>query len=720
MANATITASVAEQTVQENNDAVVRFNLSSALTSSTTVKVSVNPQGGATTADYGPLFYHMGTLAGGWLSVPNDGVITINAGFTAFELKTNITNDTITEGYDSLAFTVAQTASSVGIADSWWVPSLVKLLDAQGTGAAATPRSIAAGATTAGVEGSGTRAEATFTMSNSGATYANNEVRVSMYGLGGAAAADYTGNLQYKLVGGSWGDVPAGGLITIPNTHTSFQLGILIATDSLTETSEAISFNVAQTTSSVGLVDSWWVPNTVNLQDAPGTGAAALPRTITADATATAIEGSGTPAIATFSVLYDPTDAVVDTADYASTQVRVSMYGLGGAAAADYTGVFNYQIGTGGAWSSVPANGLITIPNTATKFQLSQAIVTDSLTEASEGISFNVAQTTSSIGLVDSWWVPSTVNIQDAQGTGAVAAPRTITTNALTDVVTGMEGSPTPASAAFHISYDGGVGTVLADYASTQVQVSMYGTGGATPADYVNGSFKYDLGLGAGPQTVPNGGLITVPNNAITLTLSVAASTDAITETGEGITFTVTQTTASLGLVNSWFVQNTAALADVTSIYTTVTGAIGPDHFIANTGIPDMFVIPHGTSKASADGVTGAISGDPAAFISGEGFDTITGFLVGTDKIDLTNTVTTVTNLGSAATEEALIAALTAPGFNVFLGAGVVGTYTVTPAGWPANVYLLVDANGDNGWYPGVDTFIKIIGGGSVAFGDFV
>jgi hypothetical protein len=343
MANATITASVAEQTVQENNDAVVRFNLSSALTSSTTVKVSVNPQGGATTADYGPLFYHMGTLAGGWLSVPNDGVITINAGFTAFELKTNITNDTITEGYDSLAFTVAQTASSVGIADSWWVPSLVNLLDAVGTGAAATPRSIAAGATTAGVEGSATRAEATFTMSNSGATYANNEVRVSMYGLGGAAAADYTGNLQYKLVGGSWGDVPAGGLITIPNTHTSFQLGILIATDSLTETSEAISFNVAQTTSSVGLVNSWWVPNAVNLQDAPGTGAAALLRTITADApTATAVEGSATPAIATFSVLYDPTDAVVDTADYASTQVRVSMYGLGGAAAADYTGVFNY------------------------------------------------------------------------------------------------------------------------------------------------------------------------------------------------------------------------------------------------------------------------------------------------------------------------------------------------------------------------------------------
>ena len=541
-----------------------------------------------------------------------------------------------------------------------------------------------------------------------------------MYGLGGAAAADYTGNLQYKLAGGSWGDVPAGGLITIPNTHTSFQLGILIATDSLTETSEAISFNVAQTTSSVGLVNSWWVPNTVNLQDAPGTGAAALLRTITADApTATAVEGSATPAIATFSVSYDPTDVVVDTADYASTQVRVNMYGLGGAAAADYTGVFNYRIGTGGAWSSVPANGLITIQSTATQFQLSQAIVTDSLSEASEGISFNVAQTTSSIGLVDSWWVPSTVNIQDAQGTGAMALPRTITTTSPT--ITGMEGST--ATATFSVLYDPtDVVVDTADYASTQVRVSMYGLGGATPSDYLTGDLLWHIGTTPGGwSTVPGNGLITIPSTATLFQLAMEIKTDTIAETSEGIAFNVAQTTSSIGLVDSWFVQRTVDLADVTSIYTTVTGAIGPDHFTA-TGNPDMFVIPHGTSKAFADGATGlpGIAGDTGAFNSGELFDTITGFTAGTDKIDLTNTVTSLVVKGTAATEEALLTALNAPGFNVFLGAGVVGYYTVTPAGWPANVYFLVDANGDNGWYPGVDTFIKIVGGGSVTTADFV
>lgn len=710
MANATITATVAEQTVQENNDALVTFHLSSALTSSTTVKVSVNPQGGATTADYGTLYYHMGTGVGGWLTAPNDGVITINAGFNDFQLKTNITNDTITEGYDSLAFTVAQTTSSVGLENSWWVPSLVNLLDAVGTGAAATPRSIAAGATTPGVEGSPTRAEATFNLSGSGAAYANTEVRVSMYGLGGATAADYPGNLQVRF-GGSWADV-VGGLITVPGNAASFQLGILIATDSLTEATEGISFNVAQTTSSVGLVNSWWVPNTVNLQDAQGTGAAASPRTITADATATAIEGSTTPAIATFTV------SGGNTANFADTQVKVSMYGLGGAAAADYTGVFNYQIGTGGAWSSVPADGLITIPSTATQFQLSQAIVTDSLSETSEGISFNVAQTTSSIGLVDSWWVPSTVNIQDAQGTGAMALPRTITTTSPT--ITGMEGAT--ATATFSVLYDPtDVVVDTADYASTQVRVSMYGLGGATPSDYLTGDLLWHIGTTPGGwSTVPGNGLITIPSTATLFQLAMEIKTDAIAETSEGIAFNVAQTTSSIGLVDSWFVQRTVDLADVTSIYTTVTGAIGPDHFTGNTSIPDMFVIPHGTSTAAADGATGLLGGDYPYFTSGGNFDQIDSFTHGSDRIDLPITVSSIANLGTVSDELALIALLqaTSPAGVTY---GTIGVYT--GSGTHSNIlYYVADTNNNGQWDVASDTFIKIVGipAGALTTTDFV
>lgn len=710
MANATITAS-ATGTAQESNDALVTFTLSSALTSSTTVKATLTPQGGTVAGDYSGFQYHMGTGVGGWLTVPVDGMITLNAGFTSFQLKTSILYDTITEGYDSLAFTVAQTASSVGLENSWWVPSLVSLTDAVGTGTTALTRSISAGTTTNGVEG-GAMAAATFAMSGSGSTYASTEVRVTMNGLGGATLADYNGGLQYNI-GAGWANV-VGDLITVPATVASFQLGIAIATDSLTESTEGISFSAAQTAASVGLVNSWWVPSTVNILDAQGTGAVALPRTITANApTATAVEGSTAPATATFTV------SGGGTADYANTQVRVSMYGLGGATAVDYGGVFSYKL-QGVDQGSVPATGLITIPSSTTTLDLYIAIATDTLTEASEGISFNLAQTTSSLGLVDSWWVPSTVNLQDARGTGAMAFSRTITTSSPTTV--GMEGSTVPATATFAVSYDPtDVVVETADYASSQVRVSMYGLGGAAPVDYT-GDFQYRIGTSGTWVTVPGNGLITIPNTATAFQLSMLVATDTVSETGEAISFNVAQTTSSLGLVDSWWVPKTVDLADVTSVYTTVTGSVGPDHFTA-TANPDMFVIPHGTSKAMADGATGLIAGDIAAFISGESFDTITGFTAGTDKIDLPITVTSlsaVTIPGTPLNEEALIAALSVPAFTFALASGVVGTYSVSPGGPPANVYFFADTSGDGWWTPGLDTFVKIIGGVSVTTADFV
>ena len=598
MANATITASAAEQTVQENNDAIVTFLLTDAsgtptsLTSSTTVRVSVNPQGGATTADYGPagaLSYHMGHGVGGWLPVTG-GVITINAGFTDFQLKTNITNDTITEGYDSLAFTVAQTTSSVGLENSWWVPSLVNLLDAVGTGTAALTRKITADTSSKAVEGSadwniGTPGIASYHLSNSGAAYSTTEVRVSMYGLGGAISTDYSGfRFRTTTDNGTnwtaWATAVNNGTIEIGRNVTDFQLASLAVTDTYAETGEGISFNVAQTTSSVGLVDSWWVPNVVDLEDAPGTGAVALTRKITAPA--------------------DPIPGMEGAVDW-----------------------------SGGAASK-------------------------------------------------------------------------------------------PAIAEFEVSGGGSTAYAL----TTEVRVSMYGTGGAIPADYSGFRFRTTIDNGTNwtawtPAT--NNGTIDIGRYVTDFQLGSYAVTDTYAETGEAISFTVAQTTSSVGLIDSWWVQSTAGLSDVTSIYTTVTGAVGPDHFAGTSG-HDMFVIPHGTSKAFADGATGlpGIAGDTGAFNSGELFDTITGFAAGTDRIDLTNTVTSLALKGTAATEEALLNILNGPGFNVFLGPGVVGYYTVTPAGWPANVYFLVDANGDNGWYPGVDTFIKIVGGGSVTTADFV
>jgi hypothetical protein len=716
MANATITAAVAEKTVQENNDAIVRFHLSSQLTSSTTVKASVTPQGGATAEDYGAtLWYHMGTGVGGWQVVPNTGVITLNAGYSDFELKTSITDDLFTEAFDSLAFTVAQTTSSVGIADSWWVPSLVNLQDAVGTGTAATTRIITATGRTPGVENSATRAEAVFSMGGSGSTYADTPVRVSMYGIGGATAADYIGNFEYSVNGGgTWLPVPVGGLIDIGRNVATLKLGILARSDGNAETGEGISFNVAQTTSSVGLLDSWWVPNIVDLQDAPGTGASALTRTITAGAKQDGTEG--TRASATFNV----SGGV--TADYAATEVRVSMYGLAGATAADYNSVFQYSLDGGATWPTVLPSGLITIDPSVTSFKLGIMVKSDDFAETGEGISFNVAQTTSSVALVDSWWVQSSVNLLDAPGTGAAAHSRTITAATGSGAVgAGMEGavvwtpfaSSNPAYATFNVS---GGGT--ADYADTTVRVGMFATGGANSADY--SGFKYHLGPvgteGAGWQTVPVGDfLITIGRNDTVFQLASYAVTDSTAETGEGITFTVSQTTSSIGLIDSWWVQSTADLADVAAIYTVSTGAIGPDVFTGTTGVKEMFVIPAGSSRAFADGATG-VSGGDIYYTSGQSFDTIHNFATGLDKINLppaaTDTVFSFAATQTATTEVGLLTALQTA--TVTLGATVIGRYLVGN-----NAYFLVDTTGGN-WDVNNDILIKIVGGIDVVPTDFV
>ena len=726
MANATITATVAEQTVQENNDAIVTFHLSSALTSSTTVKVSVNPQGGATTDDYGTLYYHMGTGVGGWLLAPNDGVITINAGFNDFQLKTNITNDTITEGYDSLAFTVAQTTSSVGIADSWWVPSLVNLQDAVGTGTAALHRSITAFSATTGVEGavdwtaSGTPAIATYHISGAGGSgYSATDVRVSLYGVGGAVPTDFSGFMYRMGTSGPWLPATNNGTIQIANTATAFQLASYAELDSNAETGEAISFNVAQTTSSVGLVDSWWVPNIVSLQDAPGTGTAASPRTITAGTPITGTEGNvdwagtPTPAIATFIV------SGGGSADYAlTTDVRVSMYGLSGAIPSDYSG-FKYHMGTGaGGWLDVPVTGLIPIGRGDTVFQLASQPTTDSISETGEALSFTVAQTTSSVGLSNSWWVQSTVDLQDARGTGAVAFPRTITATSTTP---GTEGdvdwttaASHPAIATFHVT-----GGITPDYAlSTEVRVSMYGTGGAIPSDYFG--FMYRMGTSGPWLPATNNGTIQIGRGDTDFQLASYPTTDSTVETGEGISFTVAQTTSSIGLINSWWVQGTADILDAAAAYAVVTGAIGPDHF-TGTGSADKFVIPVGSSKTFSDGATG-MNGSDVVFTSGEGFDRITNFTPGTDKIDLpatgANTVFafSTTAVGSALTEYDLIT-IGLASLNVALPANEIGRYTVTNS---AYVYFLVNTSGNGVWTAADDMLIKIVGGAGVLATDFV
>jgi hypothetical protein len=222
----------------------------------------------------------------------------------------------------------------------------------------------------------------------------------------------------------------------------------------------------------------------------------------------------------------------------------------------------------------------------------------------------------------------------------------------------------------------------------------MYGTGGANAADY--SGFKYHMGTAAGGWLdVPVGGLITIDANATAFQLASYALTDSNTETGEGITFTVSQTASSVGLVDSWWVASTADLADVAAIYTVLTGAGGQDRFTA-TGSREMFVIPSGSSLAQA-GL----------------FDTITGGIAtGLTSGDLISvggaqgTISAYATPASLADEAALLTSILAAG-NGGHAARDIGYYAIG-----ADLYLVINTDGGATFNAG-DALIKIVGGGA-------
>ena len=441
---------------------------------------------------------------------------------------------------------------------------------------------------------------------------------------------------------------------------------------------------------------------------------------ISATATSTAAEGGY--AVANYSI----TGALG-----IATTVKVTVSGLGGATSLDYSG-FQYSMGDLiGDWQTATSGGLITLNAGFTNFQLRVLVNNDTLSEAGEALAFSVAQTTSSVGLADSWWVPSTVNLVDPAGQGASALLRAITASA-TPTTTAVEaiGTATNINHAAVATFDlsGGGTTTAGSYGSTVVHVGVNGQGGATSLDY--SGFSYHMGSNTADAwiTVPTTGLITIGSADVNFQLSTNVLYDRLTEASESLLFAVAQTTNSNGLTDSWSVQSTVDLADADPAHNVYTGAMGRDHFVA-TGAAEIFVIPANTSVTNNGvGATGVFAGDIGGTFFGTDYDTITNFSHGSDKIDLPSgvNVTLVTTAIWAGTEETLIDLYWLPtdaAFTNFFGAGnsEAGSDAIV---WRLNAtdtyFLFVDSNNDEQWNSATDAFIKFIGSPALSTTDFI
>ena len=676
------------------------------------VKLSVTTGlGGSSTADYTALYYSFN--GGATSAFNNNALITIPATATSITLSASLLSDDLTESGEQLLFTVSQTANSIGLVNSWAVQNIVDLKDPANAGANVHTRTITADTVQTGIEGTGTTtpAMATYKMEYGvpGGGHATDVVKVGILtGLGGSSAADYT-NFSYSVNGGGTWTLAASTnyLATIPAASTAqLFLRAEVNSDLIAEAGEQLVFTVSQTAIGPSLTNSWWVPSTVDIRDANGTGATAISRTITAGSPVTGIEGSLTTLAR---ANYNLVDGATGTG-YSNAVVKVGIVtGLGGSSTADYTDFsFTYSWTSGGGGSTtalVDSSGLVTIPASATSFYLSAKVASDLISESSEQLMFTVSNTGASPAITDSFWVPNIVNLQDAPGTGAVANPRHIIVDTL--ATTGMEGSSdwnintSPAIATFTVTYDGGAGS----YGDTEVHVSMFGAGGASAADYSSSVFKFREGTPGNytPWADVVNGLVTVHSAATSFQLASLALTDQIAETGEGITFAVSQTAKSIGLVDSWWVTSTADIADVAAVYTIMTGANGADIF-TGTSAREMFTIPGGSSLLQTGGFNS--------------FDRIDNYVVGSDKIDLPITVTGILSQVSGLTADNLILLLTPAIPTLYVPGGQqVVVYTVTDS---LDRYLAIDSDGTSGWNPLTDTFIRLVGlTGTLTTADF-
>jgi len=124
-----ITAAVASATAAEGTDALATFNLNHALETASNIVVRMSEWNGASGADHGPLQYQLSGQSS-WTSITTGSTLQLPVGTTSVKLKAALLTDSlINEAGESLNFSVQQAADAAGLTSSWFVASLVGIVE---------------------------------------------------------------------------------------------------------------------------------------------------------------------------------------------------------------------------------------------------------------------------------------------------------------------------------------------------------------------------------------------------------------------------------------------------------------------------------------------------------------------------------------------------------------------------------------------------------------
>ncbi|HHP0449906.1 TPA: Calx-beta domain-containing protein [Vibrio harveyi] len=447
--------------------------------------------GDTETGDLGVLEYNTGS---GWVAVPNDGVVTVPAGLSEFDVRVATIDDEVFEGPEEFSVSVTGLDSVQG-SDS----GSATIVD-DNTGPSPDPDDDRP---TVSISDAGTINEgdtANFVVSLTNASEAPVEVQLDL-NLGDTETGDL-GTFEYNT-GSGWVAVPVDGVVTVPAGLTEFNVRIASIDDEVYEGPENFTVDVTglgpvqgTDTGSATIVDDGTGPDPDPDDDRP---------TVSISDAGTINEG-------------DTANFVVSLTNASEAPVEVQLdLNLGDTEAGDL-GTLEYNTGSG--WVAVPIDGVVNVPAGLTEFDVRIASIDDEVYEGPENFTVDVT----GLGPVQGSDTGTATIVDD--GTGPDPDPDDDRpTVSITDAGTINEGD----TANFVVS--------LTNASEAPVEVQLDLNLGDTEAGDL-GTLEYNTG--SGWVAVPVGGVVSVPAGLTEFDVRIASIDDEVYEGPENFTVDVT------------------------------------------------------------------------------------------------------------------------------------------------------------------------------------
>ncbi|MFZ3502131.1 beta strand repeat-containing protein [Vibrio harveyi] len=543
-------------TINEGDTANFVVSLTNASEAPVEVQLDLN-LGDTEAGDLGTLEYNTGS---GWVAVPVDGVVTVPAGLTEFDVRIASIDDEVYEGPEN--FTVDVT----GLGPVQGTDTGTATIVDDGTGPDPDPDDDRP---TVSISDAGTINEgdtANFVVSLTNASEAPVEVQLDL-NLGDTEVGDL-GTLEYNT-GSGWVAVPVSGVVTVPAGLTEFDVRIASIDDEVYEGPENFTVDVTglgpvqgTDTGTATIVDDGTGPDPDPDDDRP---------TVSISDAGTINEG-------------DTANFVVSLTNASESPVEVQLdLNLGDTEVGDL-GTLEYNTGSG--WVAVPVNGVVTVPAGLTEFDVRIASIDDEVYEGPENFTVDVT----GLGPVQGTDTGTATIVDD--GTGPDPDPDDDRpTVSISDAGTINEGD----TANFVVSLTN------ESEAAVQVQLTL-NTGDTGVGDL--GTLEYNTG--SGWVAVPNDGLVTVPAGSTQFDVRIDTLNDAVFEQDEDFSVSVVGVGPVLGsdVGNATIIDNDAppAISDVIDAVVSEEGL--------TDGIPDSTGSPTDTTNAAS--FSGAFTvGDP-------------------------------------------------------------------------------------------------------------